>query len=485
MSKKLCLFLLFCTAGICLYATRLTVLSTTDLHGNVTGNHRGMLRVAYLIEQQKKLYPADSLLLIDCGDTTQGTFSSMVFQGELMIKCLNYLKYDVWAIGNHDFDYGLAVIKKRMREFSGVSLAANLDGPYLAEVHASWKMFTKNGIKVAVIGLTQPEMSKTVLIADRVFETITFGAALKRIMPGIRAARPDVIILAQHQGMYAKGFSIYKFAAQYPEIDLVLGGHTHLDNPGQKIGPHTWYLQTRARACGLGKNVIDYDRKQNKIIKINSEIIPVTVNTPIDKKLLEQIRPALARAKKLAEQKIATIIFKNTRNLDSSFPEQKIIGWMMLEQTRADVAVCNAYPSGYKLAGTVPVTLKRLYYWSSYNNTICTLTLDKAAYQKVMAEQKSLLKKNYRTIITYARKDLFSSKNKIIVAFSSYALAGAGGKFPFLRRVAKNKKFMLKNTGIIIRDGLARYLKGKTFIVSNNADGEISIEQKLRKKVSH
>ena len=158
---------------------------------------------------------------------------------------------------------------------------------------------------------------------------------------------------------------------------------------------------------------------------------------------------------------------------------------MMLKQTRADVAVCNAYPSKYKLAGTVSVTLKRLYYWSRYNNTIGTLTLDKTTYQKIMAEQKSLLSKNYRTIITYARKDLFSNKSKIVVAFSSYALASAGGKFPFLRRVAKNKTFMLKNTNIIIRDGLERYLKGKIFIVSRKPDGEISIEQKSRKKVLH
>ena len=397
MLKKLFLFLLFCNIGIYLYAAQLTILNTTDMHGRAAGRHGGIVKIAYLIEQQRKLCPPDSMLLIDCGDTIQGTFSSTVFQGALMLKCLNYLKYDIWVPGNHEFDYPLTVVKKRMQEFSGTTLSANLQSPYLAKAHSSWKMFTKDGIKIVVIGMNKPG----------VFKTTSFEIALKRIMPEIRAAKPDVIILAQHHGMYARGFSIYKFTTQYPEIDLILGGHTHVKKTGQKIGPNTWYFQAGKHACGLGKIIIDYDRKQQKIIKISSEIIPVTSKTPIDKKLLAKIKPDLERAKKLGEQKIATMIFKNTEKLDSSILEQKIIGQMMLKQSGADVAVCNAYPSNYKLDGRVDITLKRLYYWSPYDNTTCTLTLDKATYQKIIAEQKKYFKKNYRTIITQVLQFVF------------------------------------------------------------------------------
>ena len=477
MSKKLCLFLFLCFAGICLYAVRLTVLNTTDLHGNITGRYQGILRIAYLIGEQKKLCPADSLLLIDCGDTILGTFSSAVFQGELMIKCLNFLKYDVWVPGNHEFDYGLPVLKKRMREFSGAVLAANIDSPYLAKVHAAWKMFTRNGVKIAVIGMTMPEMSRTILVTDKTFETVSFAAAMKRVMPEIRAAKPDIIILAQHQGIYGKGFSLYKFTAQYPEIELILGAHTHQNNPGQKIGQNAWYFQAGKYACGLGRIIIDYDEIRHRIVGISSEMIPVTVDTPADRKLQERIRPGLKRAEKLAEQKIATITFKNTEKLDSSFIEQRIIGRMMLEQTHADVAICNAYPSKYKLVGTVPITLKKLYYWNRFADTVCTLTLEKSDYEKVMVEQKKLLKKNYRTIITYADKTSFAKKDRITAAFSSYALAGAGGKFPFLRAAAMNKKNLLKNTNIVIRDGLKSYLYGKEFTVSCEPDGEILVKR--------
>ena len=467
MLKKLYLFLLFFNIAIYLYAAQLVVLNTTDLHGRATGRYGGIVQIAYLIEKQRKLYPADSMLLIDCGDTTQGTFTSMVFQGELMVKCLNYLKYDVWVVGNHEFDYPQKVVKKRMREFSGVTLAANLQSPYLAKNYSSWKIFKRNGIKVAVIGLTKSGMP----------ETVPFAIALKRIMPEIRAQKPDIIILGQHEGMYAKGFSIYKFMTKFPEIDLVLGGHTHVKKPGQKIGANTWYFQSGKHAAGLGKIIIDYDLKQKKIIKINSEIIPVKKNTPVDKKLLTKILPDLERAKKYGEQKVTTMFFKNTEKLDSSVLEQKIIGQAMLKQTGADVAVCNTYPSNYKLSGKIEITLKRLYYWCRYDNTTCTLTLDKDTYRKIMTEQKKWTKKNYRSIITYTDKNSFNKKNKILAAFNSYAISGGGGRFPFLRKIAKNKKYMLQNNNILIRDSLKNYLKGKSFTVTNK-NGKITIKQK-------
>ncbi|MDD5698658.1 MAG: metallophosphoesterase [Victivallaceae bacterium] len=479
MLKKLWLLLLFCFTGIYLDAAPLTILNTTDFHGHADGNDRGILKVARLIEQQRQRGPAGTILLIDCGDTIQGTFSSTVFQGRLMLKCLNYLDYDVWVPGNHDFDYGLKVLGQRLREFRGAALAANLDCPYLTGVCGSWKLFTRNGIKIAVIGLTRPGMS-SVLIPGPIFRTLAFDAALKRIMPEIRAARPDMIILAQHQGRYGRDFSVYQLAARYPEIDLILGGHTHLDEPGRKIGPNTWYFQAGKHARGLGRIEIEYDRKRRRIIKISSEIIPVTAAAAADEKLSELIRPELQRAEKLGRREIAMAVFKNTAQLDSGLLEQHIIARMMLAETGADIAVCAAYPTKYKLDGAVPVTLKRLYYWSRYNDTVCTLVPDKAAYVQVIAEQRKALRKDCRMVIVYAGKDPFKTRDRAVIAFNSYALTGGGGKFPFLRSIAANRRHGLKNTGIIIRDGLKRYLAGKLLLVTGKPDGQIAVERQSR-----
>jgi hypothetical protein len=103
--------------------------------------------------------------------------------------------------------------------------------------------------------------------------------------------------------------------------------------------------------------------------------------------------------------------------------------------------------------------MKRIFYWARYHDTVCTLTLDRKTYQRILAEQKKLLKKNYRTIITYADQSTFASKSQIKAAFSSYALAGAGGRFPKLREIAKDKANLLHDTGTVIRDGLRKYME--------------------------
>lgn len=467
--KKRCLFFVFCLAGFCLYAAQLAVLNTTDLHGRVDGSCCGLLQIAGLIEKQRKLYPADALLLIDCGDTIQGTFSSAVFKGALMVKCLNYLKYDVWVLGNHDFDYGPEILRKRLREFSGSALAANLADGGLGRSCGAWKMFARNGLKIAVIGLTEPDLKNL---------SGALPEAVKRVIPEVRQAAPDIIILALHSGMYGRGFSAYDLAAEYPEADLILGAHSHQKNPGEKLGPGAWYFQAGKYACGLGKILIDYDEKAKKIISLRSELIPVAKDTPADKKLLERLLPDLKYAKTLGEEKIATIDFENTAALDSSFAEQRLIGAMMLNLTGADVAVANAYLSGCRLNGKVEITRKRLYYWSRFEDTVCTLAMDQAVFRKIIAEQKSFLKNKYQTVISYADAEAFKNKKQIRAAFSSYAVSGAGGKFPFLRGIAENPKYMLKDTGVIIRDGLEKYLKGKQLAVSARADGEIIIAQK-------
>lgn len=463
MPKKLCSFIIsYCIgfAALSAYAAQVVILNTCDLHGHQKEHYRGFLKVAYLIEQQKKLYPADSVLLIDCGDTIQGTYSSMFYQGRLMIDCMNALNYDIWTIGNHDFDYGLPLLKKRIQQFKGTSLAANFNYPGFGKICKGWKLFNKNGISIAVIGMTIPDMGKSLLVPGWKFNTGSFEAGMKRVMPEIRTAKPDIIILAMHRGMYGHGgFSIHKFASRYPEVNLVLGAHNHRRESGRKIGPATWYFQAGKHAEGLGKVIIDFDEETGKIRRISSSIIPANHNTPDCRKLAEKFADALKVAAQSSQKVITTVSFENTGNMDSGFIEQRITGQMMLKLTGADVALCNTYPTHYKLSGKVPITMKRIFYWARYHDTVCTLTVDRTTYRQILAEQRGLLNKNYRTIITYTDKKTFASKSQIKAAFSSYALAGAGGRFPKLREIAKNKVNMLNDTGIVIRDGLCKYMK--------------------------
>src|SRR6476661_7795224 len=177
---------LFLMMAACLPASQVTVtvLATTDLHGNIypydylTGkpSARGLAKIATLIEAERKAAP--SALLVDCGDTIQGSplesvyqryvalgslplnlhFEGKPLQSDPMMLGMNYLKYDAMAVGNHEYNYGLKNLAKARSEARFPWLSANTKtlphsvrkpfAPYIVKV--------VDGVKVGIIGITTP-----------------------------------------------------------------------------------------------------------------------------------------------------------------------------------------------------------------------------------------------------------------------------------------------------------------------------------------
>ncbi len=172
------LIVLLLAAGLLLSApVTITVLATTDMHGNllpvdyVTGAvaPRGLARIATLIRAVRAENP--NTLLIDCGDTIQGTPLETVYQRELragnppaqgdpMMRAMNLLGYDAMAVGNHEFNAGLVNFDRARRDAHFPWISADITvapggaerefAPYIVKIVA--------GIRVAVIGLTTPKV---------------------------------------------------------------------------------------------------------------------------------------------------------------------------------------------------------------------------------------------------------------------------------------------------------------------------------------
>lgn len=253
----------------------LTIMGTTDLHGSAFNwnyfqdaeyddaahNDIGLAKVATLVEAVRAQRGRDNTLMIDAGDTIQGTPLSYYFariapitDGNVhpMAAAMNQIGYDAAALGNHDFNYGIALLRTFAGQLDFPLLGANaLDAATGLPAFSPYVIKTvtvagEKPIRVGILGLTNPGIA----IWDRasVAGQMTFPGLVEQAgiwVPRMRAAGADVVVLAAHSG--ATTSSSYGDALPYPEnastlvarqvpgIDAILVGHSHLEIPERRV----------------------------------------------------------------------------------------------------------------------------------------------------------------------------------------------------------------------------------------------------------
>ena len=454
--------LLFSAAG---RELTLKIIQTTDLHGNLSQDR--LARTAALVEDETRSAGGpENSLRIDCGDLIQGSYPMTLPEGRsLMIRYLNLLRYDVFVPGNHDFEFGSSVLLPLLRKFTGSVLAANLDWPD-APVSA-WKMFSRNGIKVAVIGIAYPSL-------ERMFIPPVLGSArplsvekqLELVMPEVMRARPDLIVLAVHAGgevRFSPGFSMFDLIRKYPQIDLVLCGHTHQPDPGRALGS-SWLLQAPPLAQGVAVADIVYDSERRKIISQRTRI-ELVKGAPIDNRTVSGVHDRVHPEVKKAAAAVNSRTFRAMRHQIARLPFElrqpekneyrtpwtQLCGEAVMAQTGAQVV----FYSGDGKFQVKPGALSEFYLYllMPYQNYAVTVDLTPDEVRAILTEQLRFRKKKgmyqapagIRFAVARGRlSDFILEKlppgaKTCRCAFSSYVFAGSG-KYPVLHSILKNKQ---------------------------------------------
>ncbi|MFC8132095.1 bifunctional metallophosphatase/5'-nucleotidase [Streptomyces sp. NPDC057302] len=250
-----------------------TVMGTTDLHGNVFNwdyftdkefddkdhNDVGLAKISTLVNEIRKERGRRNTLLIDAGDTIQGTQLSYYYakidpitaaRGPVhpMAQAMNSIGYDAAALGNHEFNYGIPVLRKFEEQCDFPLLGANaLDAKTQKPAFPPYfmtRLRTPHGrdVKVAVLGLTNPGIAiwdKANVQGKMTFPGLEEQAA--KWVPKLRSMGADVVIVSAHSG--SSGTSSYGdqlpyienaaglVAEQVPGIDAILVGHAHTEIP--------------------------------------------------------------------------------------------------------------------------------------------------------------------------------------------------------------------------------------------------------------
>ena len=256
----------------------ITILHTCDLHGNVLPtesyegktNLGGIARCATAIRQIRE--HEKNVLLVDAGDTLQGTPLSFLSDGQVMVKCLNQLRYDTWTWGNHEFDWGLTKLAACAEHAEMPIVVANIRAAKDGGNQTSRQIVSRlkpyivreiDGVKVGVIGLDTPGVphwSRPRLIPG--LEFVDSVTTLRQIIPEIRAAGAQVLVLVCHQGYREGGDDhanqINAIARNFPELDAIIGAHTHRNFPEFKVS-NVLYCQADYYGIHLGRVDLVFD----------------------------------------------------------------------------------------------------------------------------------------------------------------------------------------------------------------------------------
>ncbi|WP_069811860.1 bifunctional metallophosphatase/5'-nucleotidase [Streptomyces sp. TP-A0874] len=254
-----------------------TVMGTTDLHGHVYNwdyftdaefddadhNDVGLAKISTLVQRVRKEKGRRNTLLIDAGDTIQGTQLSYYYakidpitgtNGPVhpMARAMNAIGYDAAALGNHEFNYGIPVLRAFEKQCRFPLLGANaVDARTLRPAFPPYvikRLRTPGGreVKVGVLGLTNPGIAiwdKANVQGKMAFPGLEEQAA--KYVPRLRSLGADVVIVSAHSGV--SGTSSYGdqlphvenasalVAEQVPGIDAILVGHAHEEIPEKRV----------------------------------------------------------------------------------------------------------------------------------------------------------------------------------------------------------------------------------------------------------
>ncbi len=332
-----------------------SILGTTDLHSHVfnwdyyknadysdtKGNTYGIARIATLVEQQRQAKGEDRVLLVDAGDIIQGTSLAYYYANidpitgkdgkpgpkHPMAIAMNEMRYDAAALGNHEFNYGIDVLRAFEDQCDFPLLGANaLDAKTLRPAFQPYtvkciKVPGAPDIKVGILGLTNPGIAlwdKDNVSGRMVFPGLVEQA--KKYVPRLRALGCHVVFLTDHSGLdgssswgdalpYTENASNL-VAEQVPGIDAILVGHTHVDVPtytvknaetgkevvlsepycyGYRLSVFDFELElhngcwkvTRTTSTTLNSNTVEEDPRITGLLKADHDLVVKYVNTAI------------------------------------------------------------------------------------------------------------------------------------------------------------------------------------------------------------
>ncbi len=348
----------------------------------------GFAYLAGAVKNVRKEKGADNVLLVDGGDTFSDDQLGNLTKGEAMIRFMNGVNYDLMALGNHDFDYGLQRTRELQQMATFPMRAANITDDNTQQPVFGEPYFIKetNGVKVAILALGYRNTPKTGNPDNVKGLTFKVGQEVaQKYVPELRK-KADIVVVLSHEGTAVD----YKMAREVAGIDLIIGAHSHdILEPRTKIG-QTYVVQAMSDAAVLGETELII--ADDKLVDVkthhhwlwNEQLQP---DAAILALIGEQRKPHLDKLQEHVVESKAVI----GRQYKSESPFDKLVGNLLLEGFKGDVAIMPGvgYGISFKLG---PVTSEEVYKLLPHPSKIVTLTMTGQQLKQTLEQAAKNLK---------------------------------------------------------------------------------------------
>jgi len=327
----------------------------------VFGRVGGFAHLATLVKMLKATRPG--ALLLDGGDTWQGSATSLWTKGQDMVDAQKLLGVDV-TTGHWEFTYGADRVKEIVeKDFAGKIdfVAQNVKTADFGDpVFKSYVMRKINGVPVAIIGQAFPY---TPIANPRYFvPEWTFGIReeeMQQVVDEARAKGAQVVVLLSHNGMDVD----LKLASRVTGIDAILGGHTHDGVPQPTLvanrGGKT--IVTNAGSNTKFLAVLDFDVKSGKVADFRYRLLPIfSALLPPDPAMAALIRDVRAPYLARLDEKLATTEGLLYRRGSFNGTSDQLILEALLAEKNAEIAFSPGFRWGTTLLPGQPIRMEHL-----------------------------------------------------------------------------------------------------------------------------
>ena len=313
MKKLLCsLFALSAVSTAMAQEVNIKLLGTSDVHGRIVPWSYGAdvedksgsyAQIATYVKDVRK--NNKNVVLVEVGDAIQDNQIDVFakdkkyYKDHPIPKVLNEMKYDIFVLGNHEFNFGMKALDEILKDIKAKKLTANFyhkknDKRYIDAT----TIIEKDGVKLGIIGLSTPMSAKfeedTGNLKDMKFTSPTEEARIQ--VEKLKAKGVDAIIAVTHMGIDNENnipdTGMRDVINAVDGIDVVIAGHMHKDVPSETI-KNT--LITEPHRYGTVVSEVDLtfdinDKKEVKLVKKESKTVPVKA-LEADKKIVEIYKP--------------------------------------------------------------------------------------------------------------------------------------------------------------------------------------------------